>query len=74
MTIMEECRKEYFKWYPLLEELYKLSNPIVLKAALKILGFPGCNLRRPYLDYAGEHYARLERVLHELGVVEKYKV
>lgn len=74
MQIIEECRSEYFKWYPLLEELYKLSNPIVLKAALKILGFPGCNLRRPYLDYAGEHYQRLERLLNDMGVVEKYRV
>jgi 4-hydroxy-tetrahydrodipicolinate synthase len=74
MTIIEECRAEYFKWFPLLEELYRLSNPIVIKAALNILGLPGGHMRKPYLDYAGPHYDALERMLNEMGVVEKYGV
>lgn len=74
MTIIDECRAEYFKWFPLLEELYRLSNPIVIKAALNILGLPGGHMRKPYLDYAGSHYDALERMLNEMGVVEKYGV
>ncbi|MEA4920164.1 MAG: dihydrodipicolinate synthase family protein [Clostridiaceae bacterium] len=72
MEIMEQCRSEYFKWFPLLEALYQLSNPIVIKAALKILGLPGGGLRKPYLEYAGPHYDALEKMLNEMGVVEKY--
>lgn len=72
MEIMEQCRSEYFKWFPLLEALYQLSNPIVIKAALKILGLPGGHLRKPYLEYAGPHYDALEKLLNEMGVVEKY--
>jgi 4-hydroxy-tetrahydrodipicolinate synthase len=74
MHIIQECRSEYFKWVPLLKELYRLSNPIVIKAALNILGLPGGSLRKPYQDYAGPHYEELKTLLHEMGVVEKYGV
>ncbi|MDR0823311.1 MAG: dihydrodipicolinate synthase family protein [Endomicrobium sp.] len=74
MKIIEECRKEYFKWAPLLSELYRLSNPIVIKAALNILGLPGGALRKPYLDYSGTHYKELKKILTETGVVKKYAV
>ena len=74
MTIIEECREEYFKWYPLLEALYRLSNPIVIKAALNILGLPGGSMRKPYLDYAGPHYEALEKMMREMGVIAKYGV
>jgi 4-hydroxy-tetrahydrodipicolinate synthase len=72
MNIIEECRVEYFKWVPLLQELYRLSNPIVIKAALNILGLPGGSLRKPYQDYAGPHYEELKTMLREMGVMEKY--
>lgn len=74
MNIIKECRVEYFKWVPLLRELYRLSNPIVIKAALNILGLPGGSLRKPYQDYTGAHYEGLKTMLHEMGVVEKYGV
>jgi len=74
MNIIEECKKEYFKWSPLLVELYRLSNPIVIKAALNILGLPGGSLRKPYLDYGGHHYEELKKLLEKSGVVQKYGV
>lgn len=74
MTIMEECREGYIKWYNLLQALYHLSNPVVIKAALNILGLPGGHLRKPYLDYGGPHYDALEKMMKEMGVVEKYGV
>ncbi len=74
MSVMRECREEYFKWYPLLQALYKLSNPIVIKAALNILGLPGGSLRKPYLDYAGASYEELKRMMQEMGVIDKYGV
>lgn len=72
VEVMERCRELYFRYYPLLESLYELSNPIVVKAALRILGLPGGHLRRPYLDFAGPKYDDLERLMDELGVIEKY--
>lgn len=74
IEIVEESRKEYFKYFPLLIELYNQSNPIVIKAALDILGLPGGHLRRPYQEYSGEDYKRLERVMGELGVIDKYSI
>ena len=72
VEVMETCREIYFKYFPLLESLYQLSNPIVVKAALRILGLPGGHLRRPYLDFAGPKYDDLERLMDELGVIAKY--
>ncbi|MEG3066376.1 dihydrodipicolinate synthase family protein [Acetomicrobium sp.] len=69
---METCRKLYFKYYPLLQSLYQLSNPIVIKAALRILGLPGGHLRRPYLDFYGPKYEELKELMEKLGVIEKY--
>ncbi|MDR1952094.1 MAG: dihydrodipicolinate synthase family protein [Elusimicrobiota bacterium] len=74
MKIIDECKKEYFKRLPLLKELYRLSNPIVIKAALNILGLPGGHLRKPYLDYAGRHLESLKNLLNDTGIVKKYGV
>lgn len=69
---VEESRKLYFKYYPLLEALYWFSNPIVIKAALNILGLPGGMLRRPYQDLRGEKLEDLRKLMDEMGVIEKY--
>lgn len=74
MQIIEECRTEYFKWFPLLQALYTFSNPIVIKAALRILGLPGGHLRKPYEEYTGQKLADLEKLMGGMGVIDKYGV
>jgi 4-hydroxy-tetrahydrodipicolinate synthase len=69
---VEEARALYYKWYPLLEALYWFSNPIVIKAALRILGLPSGGLRRPYPELAGERLLRLKEMMVAMGVVAKY--
>jgi len=71
---MKECRELYFKYYPLLQILYAFSNPIVIKAALKILGLPGGPLRKPYQELDGSKLDDLRRIMTEPGVIEKYRV
>lgn len=71
---MKIAREEYFKWFPLLEALYWFSNPIVVKAALNILGLPAGSLRKPYQNLQGEKLKQLERLMQEMGVVDKYGV
>lgn len=71
---MITSREEYFKWFPLLESLYWFSNPIVVKAALNILGLPAGSLRDPYMNLQGEKLKELERLMSEMGVIEKYGV
>jgi len=48
------------------------SNPIVIKAALKILGLPSGGIRRPYPELEGERLTQLTLLMTELGVVAKY--
>jgi len=71
---VETSRKEYFKWFPLLQQLYTFSNPIVIKAALEILGLPGGHLRKPYQPYSGKLRDELETMMGEMGVIDKYSV
>jgi 4-hydroxy-tetrahydrodipicolinate synthase len=74
IEIVNKGRELYFKYFPLLQELYEVSNPVVIKAALNLLGLPGGYVRRPYQDYDGEGLKRLEKVMTELGIFEKYAV
>lgn len=69
---VEESRKLYLQWYPLLEALYWFSNPIVIKAALKILGLPSGGIRRPYPELEGQKLEQLRTIMSEMGVVAKY--
>jgi 4-hydroxy-tetrahydrodipicolinate synthase len=69
---VEESRKLYLQWYPLLEALYWFSNPIVIKAALKVLGLPSGGIRRPYPELEGEKLEQLRQIMTEMGVVAKY--
>ncbi len=71
---VEEARKEYFKYFPLLQALYWFSNPIVVKAALRVLDLPGGHLRKPYLDLTGKKYDELKNLMIEFGIVEKYGI
>ncbi len=74
IKIMEEGRDSYFKWFPLLQQLYTFSNPVVIKAALRILGLPGGHLRKPYQEYGGQKLADLEKMMGEMGVIDKYGI
>lgn len=69
---VEECRTYYFKFFPLLRALYWFSNPIVIKAALKLLGLPAGGIRRPYPDLGENKLKELKQIMSELGVLEKY--
>lgn len=69
---VEESRKLYLQWHPLLEALYWFSNPIVIKAALKVLGLPSGGIRRPYPELEGEKLEQLRKIMTEMGVVAKY--
>lgn len=72
MDKVHVARELYSKYYPLLEALYWFTNPIVIKAALRILGLPGGHVRKPHQDLTGERYELLRKLMDELGVIEKY--
>ncbi len=74
INTLEESRGLYFKYYGLLEALYWLSNPIVIKAGLKLLGLPAGKPRKPYPDLEGEKLLELKDIMNDLGVIEKYSL
>lgn len=67
----EKCRALYFKYYDLLKTLYTFSNPIVIKAALKLMGLPSGRPRRPYPEYTGSKLAELKAMMEELGILPR---
>ncbi len=65
-------REQYFKYLPLLSALYSLSNPIAVKAALRMLGLAGGPVRPPLIELAGDKLQNLATCLDQLGVTQKY--
>ena len=47
---------------------------MVKDAALNVLGLPGGHLRKPYQDFGGQKLADLEKLMGEMGVIDKYGV
>ena len=71
---MITSRELVFKYFPLMEICYSVTNPVVIKAGLDILGLPGGNPRLPLQPLIGEKLEQLKRIMGELGVIEKYKI
>ena len=65
-------RELYFKYLPLMSAFYSLSNPIAIKAALRLLGLPGGPVRPPLVELTGDKLQNLTNCLNTLGVKEKY--
>ncbi|MBI5956932.1 MAG: 4-hydroxy-tetrahydrodipicolinate synthase [Chloroflexi bacterium] len=71
---IERTRELYFRYVPLLSALYSLSNPIAVKAALRLMGLPGGPVRRPLVDMFGEKVRQLDQLLETLGVKARYGI
>lgn len=65
-------REMYFRYLPLLRLLYTVTNPVMIKAGLRILGFKVGGCRRPLPDILPEKAVELERLMREAGIVDKY--
>jgi 4-hydroxy-tetrahydrodipicolinate synthase len=71
---MINSRELIFKYFPLMEICYSVTNPVVIKAGLNILGLPGGNPRLPLRPLGGDKLIQLKEVMDKLGVIKKYKV
>jgi len=69
---VERTRQLLFKYYPLMAALYSLTNPVVVKAALRLLALPAGHVRRPLLDMDESQTQDLRALLDRLGLMEKY--
>lgn len=55
---------------PLMKGLFETSNPILVKKALDLLGFPVGGVRLPLVDATPEQSERLAGIMREVGVLE----
>ncbi len=69
---VERTRELLFRYYPVMSALYSLTNPVVVKASLRLLGLPAGHVRRPLLDMDESQTQDLGVLLDRLGVREKY--
>lgn len=54
---------------PLMNGLFETSNPILVKEALRLAGFPVGGVRLPLVDATPEQSRRLELTMREVGVL-----
>ncbi|MBQ9004450.1 MAG: 4-hydroxy-tetrahydrodipicolinate synthase [Eggerthellaceae bacterium] len=57
------------KLLPLMNGLFETTNPILVKEALKLDGFPVGGVRLPLIDATPEQSAQLEATMREVGVL-----
>lgn len=55
---------------PLMEGLFATANPILVKEALKLVGFPVGGVRLPLVDATPEQSEKLGLILKETGVID----
>lgn len=54
---------------PLMEGLFETSNPILVKAALELVGFPVGGVRLPLVDATEQQKERLAGIMRQVGVL-----
>lgn len=55
---------------PLMDGLFETANPILVKAALKLAGFPVGGVRLPLVDATPAQIERLAAIMRDVGVLE----
>jgi 4-hydroxy-tetrahydrodipicolinate synthase len=59
----------HLKLQPLMKELFVTTNPIMLKAALRVAGFDIGGVRLPLVDATDAQIAGIEKVMRAVGVI-----
>ena len=65
----DEARALNDKLLPLMDGLFETTNPILVKEALSLCGFPVGGVRLPLIDATPQQSAQLERTMREVGVL-----
>ena len=65
----EEAEEANAALLPLMTGLFATANPILVKEALKLVGFPVGGVRLPLVDATPEQSATLAEVMREVGVL-----
>jgi len=67
-------RELVFKYYELRQVCYSLTNPVVIKAGLNLLGLPAGRPRLPLQELDKEKTTELKEIMERLGILGKYRV
>jgi 4-hydroxy-tetrahydrodipicolinate synthase len=65
-------RECYFRYLPLMEAAYSATNPVAIKAMVKLLGLPAGDPRPPLPKIEGEKLKSLDEVIRRFQLREKY--
>lgn len=65
-------RRVYLENLPVMEAAYSHTNPVAIKAMLKLLGFPVGNPRAPLPDLDKQQLQPLEELINRLRIRERY--
>lgn len=65
----EEAQEANERLLPLMNGLFETSNPILVKEALKLAGFPVGGVRLPLVNATPQQSKRLEATMKEVGVL-----
>ena len=65
----EEAKKAHDAFLPLMDELFVTANPIMVKEALNLAGFPVGGVRLPLVNATEEQSAHLAQVMKEVGIL-----
>ncbi|MGB9886335.1 MAG: 4-hydroxy-tetrahydrodipicolinate synthase [Moorellales bacterium] len=66
---LEEARKLHLRYFPLFKALFMAPNPVPVKAALSLLGFPAGKPRLPLVALGSGEEEKLRKVLEEVGLL-----
>ncbi|MBC7330868.1 MAG: 4-hydroxy-tetrahydrodipicolinate synthase [Synergistetes bacterium] len=65
------CRELFFKYKPVMEAAYLLTNPVGIKAMMKLLGMPSGDPRPPLQPLSGTLLERVKEVIERFNLREK---
>lgn len=65
----EEAKAASDAFLPLMEGLFETSNPILVKEAMKLTGFPVGGVRLPLVDATKQQSERLAQILRDVGIL-----
>lgn len=65
----EEAKKASDAFLPFMDELFITANPIMVKQALNLVGFPVGGVRLPLVDATPEQTEHLAQVMKEVGIL-----
>lgn len=63
-----ESQQQFYLLHPLFEALFLETNPIGIKAAMKICGMPAGDLRLPLTEMGYENQEKLKKVIDRLNI------